>query len=57
MSLLEFGPFRAAWREVFPSPGLEKLDPGLFKFGPVQGQRGIEKTSLFSLPFYNDASN
>ena len=47
MSLLEFGPFRAAWREVFPSPGLDKLDPGLLEFGPFQGQIGI-KNQVFS---------
>ena len=45
MSLLEFGPFRAAWREVFPSPGLDKLDlcPGL----RYVSARGYSNLALF----------
>ena len=49
MSILQFGPFRAAWREVFLSPGLDKLDPGLLEFGP-KGQIGI-LPSLSALDF------
>ena len=41
MSILEFGPFRAAWREVFLSPGLDKLDPGLLEFGPLRAREAF----------------
>ena len=51
MSILEFGPFRAAWREVFLSPGLDKLDPGLLEFGPLRAREaflppGLDKLDL-----------